>query len=136
MVCRYGDPAPAEMESALRGASVVLVVVTTDFLRSKFCLEELYWACDEMQRRSSQAQQGQQPAGPYMLVPIFYHDLDPIIGYGVDSLQQNTLHQLLRQHHAVASAADRAQWLGALLSLQGQTGIRQDSTPRCGMNPL
>ena len=135
-VCRYGDRAPAEMESALRGASVVLVVVTTDFLRSKFCLKELYWACDEMQQRSSQAQQGQQPARPYMLVPIFYHDQDPSVGFGVDSLQQNALHQLLRQHHAVASAADRAQWLDALLSLQGQTGIRQDSSARCAMNRI
>ena len=124
------------MESALRGASVVLVVVTTDFLRSKFCLEELYWACNEMQRRSSQAQQVQQPADPYMLVPIFYHDQDPIVGFGVDSLRAKTLNQLLRQHHAVASAADRAQWLDALLSLQGQTGVRQDSTARCAVNSL
>ena len=119
------------MESALRGANVVIVVITTDFLRSKFCLEELQWACDELKQRSSQAHQGQQPAGPCMLVPIFYHDQDPIVGFGVDSLQQNTLHQLLRQHHAVASAADRAQWLDALLSLQGQAGIRQDSAARC-----
>ena len=53
--CKDGNDAPKEMESALRGAAVVLVVVTKDFLRSKFCLDELHWACDEMQRRSQQA---------------------------------------------------------------------------------
>ena len=120
------------MESALRGASVVLVVITTDFLRSRYCLEELHWACDEMQRRGSQAQQGQQPAEPLMLVPIFYHDQYPIVGFGIDSLQQGTLSKLLRQHHAAASAADRAQWLDALLGLAKRTGIRQNSTARCG----
>ena len=131
MVCRYGDHAPAEMEAALRGANVVLVIITTDFLRSQYCLEELHWACEEMQRRSSQTQQGQQPAEPFMLVPVFYHDLDPIIGYGVDSLQQNTLTKLLRQHHTAASPAGHAQWINALLSLKERTGIRQDSTARC-----
>ena len=124
------------MESALRGANVVLVVVTTDFLRSKFCLEELHWACDEMQRRSSQTQQPQQRTSPFMLVPIFYHDQDPLIGFGVAELKQSTLPELLRRHHAAASTADHTQWLNALLSLEGQTGFRQDSVARCAVIPL
>jgi hypothetical protein len=113
------------MQTALRGASVVLVIVTADFLRSKYCLEELHWACDELQRRS------QQPAGTLTIIPVFYHDQDPIVGFGVDSLKRDALHKLLREHHAAASTAERAQWLDALMVLAKRSGIRQDSTGRC-----
>ncbi len=119
----------------MRGASVVLVVITTDFLRSKTCLEELQCACVEMQRRNGQTQQGQQPADPFMLVPVFYQDQDPIIGFGVDSLQQGVLTKLLRRHHAAASTADRSQWVNALLSLKQRTGVRQNSAARCEEMP-
>ena len=119
------------MEAALRGASVVLFVVTTDFLRRKYCLEELLWACDEMQRRSQQAQQGQQPVGALKLIPIFYHDQDPVVGFGVDKFEKRLLQQLLQEDHAAASTADREQWLDALMRLDVRTGIRQDSTPKC-----
>jgi hypothetical protein len=119
------------MESALRAASVVLVIVTTDFLRSKHCLEELHWACDQMQRQSQQAQQGQQSAGALVLVPIFYHDQDPTIGLGVDSFQRGTIRKLLQQHHAAASTAQRTRWLDALMLLPKRAGIRQDSTRKC-----
>ena len=129
--CRYSDHAPHGIEAALRGASVVLVVVTTDFIRSKYCLDELHWAYDEMRRRRSQAQQGQQPLGALVLLPIFYHDQDSVVGFGVDSFQRNTLSRLLRRHHAVASTADRVRWLDALLGLAQQTGIRQDAVGRC-----
>ena len=118
------------MEAALRGASVVLVVVTTDFLCSRFCLEELQWACDEMQPSSQQAQHGQRTAGAPALVPIFYHDQDPSIGFGVDNLRRETLHKILRQRHAAASVDERTHWVEALLLLAMQTGIRQDSTGR------
>ena len=134
--CRYGDHAPAGMEAALRGANVVIVIVTADFLRGRYCLEELQWACDEAQRRRRHPQPGQEPAGPFPLIPIFYHDQDHIIGLGVDSMQRNTLQKLLRQHHAAASAANRAAWLDALLVLAKKTGLRQDSTGRCGAQQL
>jgi hypothetical protein len=133
---RHGNDAPKEMDSALRGASVVLVVVTTDFLCSKYCLGELLWACDETQRRSQLEQQGQQSAAALTLVPIFYHDQDPIVGFGVDSFQKKPLQRLLRQHHAAASKADHARWLDALLFLAKRTGIRQDSTGRCAGDGL
>ena len=125
---RYGDHAPREMETALRNASVVLVVVSVNFLRSKFCLEELQWACGELEERSLQ---GQQPCAAFMLVPIFYHDRDPAIGFGIDSFQRSTLQELLRCHHPAASKSQREQWLDALLVLAERTGIRQDSTGRC-----
>ena len=131
--CRPGDNAPGEMEIALRGASIVLVVVTRDFMRSKHCLDELHWACDEMQRRSQQVQQGQQPAVALMLVPVFYHDQDEIIGFGVDRFERKKLHDLLCKHHNAdsgCSTADRAQWLDALMILAKRTGIRQDSMAR------
>ena len=119
------------MEAALRGASVVLFVVTKNFLRSKFCLQELQWACDHMQRQRQQAQQGQQDTGALTLVPIFYHDQDSAYGFGIDSFQRGKLDDLLREYHAAVSPAVRAPWLDALLILSKRTGIRQDSTGRC-----
>ena len=129
MLCRYGDHAPEEMQSALRGASTVLVIVTANFLCSKFCLKELHWACAEM-RTSQLAPQGKQPAGVLQLVPIFYHDQDELIGFGVDKFERSALQELLRQHHAAASDVDRRQWLDALMDLKLRTGIRQDTTGR------
>ncbi len=129
--CRYGDVAPAEMASALRGASVVLFVVTKNVLCSKYCREELHWACEEMQRRSRQAQQGQEPAGSLTLVPVFYHAQDPIVGFGVDTFQSSELDALLREHHAAASPAKRIQWLAALMIVSKRTGIRQHSVGSC-----
>ena len=118
---RYGGHAPAAMEHALRGASAVLVIMTRDFLRSKYCLEELRWACDQMQR-------GRQPLS---IIPIFYHDQDPRVGFGVNAFERSALTELLRQQHAAASDRQRTQWLEALLLLAKRTGIRQDSTGRC-----
>ena len=109
------------MEQALRGASAVLVIMTRDFLRSSYCLEELQWACDETQRN-------RQSARPLAIVPIFYHEEDPGIGFGVDCLERNALTELLRQQHAAASEQARGLWLEALLLLSNLTGIRQDST--------
>jgi hypothetical protein len=122
------------MELALRGASVVLVVVTTNFVRSKFCLQELHWALDETQRRSQQAQQGWQPLGPLEVVPIFYHDQDPTVGFGVNSFKRSALQLMMDEHHAAASSAERAPWLDALMVLSERKGIRQDSVGRCGKN--
>lgn len=119
------------MGSALRGASAVLVIVTTQFLRSKHCLEELRGACDELQRQSQRAQQGRQSPAILQLIPIFYHDQDPGIGFGVDSLQRSRVQELLLEHHAAASTTDRAHWLSDLMSLAKRTGIRHDSTARC-----
>ena len=104
--------------------------MTRNFLRSKHCLEELQWACDEMQQRGRQAQQGRGPAPALVLVPIFYHHLDPVVGFGVDRFKCGALTGLLDEQHAAASEKDRAQWLQALLLLAKRTGIRQDSTGR------
>ena len=128
---RYGDDAPAEMESALRCASAVLVIVTTNFLRSKFCLEELRWACDELQQWRQHAPQGQQRVAAPKIIPLFYHDQDPDTGFGVDNFERSKLQKLLRQHHAAVSKAARTQWLDALMALAEHTGIRQDSVKRC-----
>ena len=130
---RYGDDAPSEMETALRGASVVLVVITTDFLRSKFCLQELCWACDELQRRSRHPSFGQSSAVDYVLVPVFYHDQDAAMGFGIDGFDRSKLQPLLLLNHATASADERAQWLDALMTLKLRTGIRQDSNGRCSL---
>ena len=133
--CRYSDSAPADLrlESALRGAKVVLVIVTANLLRSKHCLQQLHWACDEQQRRRKQMQDGQHHTGAFSLLPVFYHDMDPAIGVGVNSYRASTLHEQLGKHHATASTAERALWLEALLHLPQLVGIRQDLTDRCGI---
>ena len=41
---RLGDAADAEMEAARRTCSIVVVVLTPDFLCSSYCMGELHWA--------------------------------------------------------------------------------------------
>jgi TIR domain len=43
---RLGAAADVEMEAALRTCSIVVVVLTPDFLRSSYCMDELHWALD------------------------------------------------------------------------------------------
>lgn len=41
---QLGEAADVEMEAALRSCSIVVVVLTPDFLRSSYCMAELHWA--------------------------------------------------------------------------------------------
>ena len=41
---QLGEAADAEMEAALRSCSIVVAVLTPDFLRSSYCMRELHWA--------------------------------------------------------------------------------------------
>ena len=126
---QYGDDAQYVMEMTLRAASVVVVVITQDFMRSRHCLKEAVWAYDEQLRRQHQ---GQQPLG---ILPVFYRHFDRNIGFGPDSFSDAAaLRQRLRADHPGATAAELEWWLHALLFVSSRTGIRQDSVGRraCG----
>lgn len=43
---RLGDAADTEMEAATRTCHVVVAVLTPDFVRSSYCMEEQLWALD------------------------------------------------------------------------------------------
>ncbi len=122
---QYGNDAPAVMETALRTASVVVAVITKDFLRSKCCLRELVWACDEHRRPQ---QEGQQPLG---ILPVFYRSREADIGFGPDRFKDApALRRQLDMYHGDAGEAEREDWLHALLFVSTQTGARQDSVGR------
>ena len=95
---RLGDAADAEMESALRGCSIVVAVLTADFLRSSYCMQELHWALHSAQPHPVQPgnPSARQPAAgsatqqlpdtkqteqqcsrePPLVLPVFYHTSD------------------------------------------------------------
>lgn len=54
------------MEAALRSCSIVVVVLTPDFVRSTYCMRELHWALHPAEPHPAQLQ---QPAAPAMLQP-------------------------------------------------------------------
>ena len=64
---RLGDAAGPDMEAALRSCSIVVIVLTPDFVRSSFCMRELHWALHPSEPHPAQLQ---QPAGPAMLQPM------------------------------------------------------------------
>jgi TIR domain len=98
---QLGDAADAEMEAALRSCSIVVIVLTPDFVRSDYCMGELHWALHPNQQHPAQLQQPaaaatSQPAAgstpqrtsvlqqtpqqrskePPSLLPVFYHTSD------------------------------------------------------------
>ena len=94
---RLGDAADAEMEAALRSCSIVVAVLTPDYLRSAYCLEELHWAlhpaqphppllqsfvgpADSAAGRAPQLQPNpvsvQRSRGAPTLFPVFLHTSD------------------------------------------------------------
>ena len=95
---RYCDAAGAEMEAAVRGCSIVVVVLTPDYLCSAYCLEELHWALHPAQPHPVQPGKpsARQPAAgstaehlpdrhqatqqrsrqPPLVLPVFYHTSD------------------------------------------------------------
>ena len=143
---RYGDAAGAEMEATLRSCSIVAVVLTTDFVRSTYCLQELHWALQSSQLHPAQplpsepaavrsaagsapqpAPDMQQQAGgqgsrkPCMLLPVFYGISD------ISTLQQE-VQRLMGEARDSGAPLHELQQAGAdLASVCGITGVRQDS---------
>ena len=54
---RLGDAAGPEMEAAVRSCSIVVIVLTPDFVRSSYCMRELHWALHPSQLHPVQLQQ-------------------------------------------------------------------------------
>ena len=124
MLCRHsGSPSVA---STLRSASIVLVIITADFMRSTDCLDDLRQACDEMQRQRQQDEQGHRTATTGLtLVPLFYRWPAPAAESSAISVS------IIGGNYAAASKADRAQWLDDLVLLGEQPGIKQSSVAGC-----
>ena len=61
-----GDAAGPEMEFALRSCSIVVIVLTPDFVCSPYCIEELHWALHPSQPHPAQLPMS---AGPAVLQP-------------------------------------------------------------------
>jgi TIR domain len=126
---RLGDAAGAEMEAALRSCSIVVVVLTSDFVRSAYCMEELHWALHPAQPHPTQPRQSAGPATlqpaagsvrqqdasshqttpqrskqPPLLLPVLYHT-------SMEALQQDVQQQ-------VAEAGGRGASSAALQQLQ------------------
>ena len=110
---RPGDAADVEVEAALRSCSIVVVVLTPDYLRSFYCMAELHWALHPAQPHPPQLQKTAGPAmqqaaagtatrqpedrlqsttqrsqEPPVLLPVFYRTSD------VDGLQQGMQRQV------------------------------------------
>ena len=145
---RLCDGADAEMEAAVRSCSIVVFVLTTDFVRSSYCMRELRWAlhaaqpqlqkpgamltqsaADSASRQGAVAaqttQRGSKQPG---LLPVFYHTSD------IDALQLDVEQQIAEAHKNGRSPAElpRLQQAGEDLSaLCGFTGIRLDSHNKC-----
>ncbi|KAK9811841.1 hypothetical protein WJX72_011067 [[Myrmecia] bisecta] len=102
---RLGDAADSIMEGAVRSAQIFICVLTPDYLRKRWTMQELRWALDQQQ----QPQQGRQ----LIIMPLFY-------GIDVDELKGHEA--LLQQHHP-----DHWQQYAADLAAVGRTmGLRKD----------
>jgi TIR domain len=122
---QLGEAADVEMEAALRSCSIVVAVLTPDFLRSPYCMAELHWAlhpqephpplqqkftngepCAEADtvKAAAQIQHGEpcevqrSSSQPPLLMPVFHSTSD------IAALQQQMADQI-----AAASAANKAQ---------------------------
>jgi TIR domain len=138
---RPGDDADAEMEAALRSCSFVVFVLTPDFLRSSYCMEELHWALHPTESHpplhesaSKQAAAGSaahQPARlqrvtvqrskELVLLPVFYHTSN------IPGLQQQMQRLIDEAKSSGAPLADLQQAGIDLAALCRITGIREDS---------
>ena len=140
-----GDAADVEMEAALRSCSIVVVVLTPDYLRSSYCMAELHWALHPEQphppllhkstglatRRAAAGTATRQPEErlqsttqrskePPALLPVFYHTSD------VDGLQQEMQRQVAdaRRRSALVAEQKRLQQASTdLAALCRITGI-------------
>jgi TIR domain len=133
---RLGDAAGPEMEAALRSCSIVVIVLTADFVRSEYCMKELHWALHPTQPHPSQLQQAAGPARlqpaaggshqqdafshqaiqqrgkqPPLLLPVLYHNSDMTV------LQQDIQQQITDVGGSGASSAALQQLQQASIDL-------------------
>lgn len=146
---RLGDAADVGMEAALRSCSIVVVVLTHDYLCSAYCMEELHWALHPAQPHppllqktagssmrqaaagTATRQPGQRPNTTTqrtkklpLVVPVFHHTSD------IDALQQEVHRQLAEAtaSSSLSAAQQRLQQASADLAAACRlTGDRLDS---------
>lgn len=117
-----GKHAAGEMQAALRAAHVVVFIMSTNFVGSAYCMEELGWA---LEQRRLQEEAG-DPA-PLVLLPVFYHGAEADVGVTAGDLhaaqsQGSRIDRLLQQAHP---GGDMARMASHLAALAGMTGPRQ-----------
>jgi TIR domain len=146
---RLCDAADAEMEAAVRSCSIVVFVLTRDFVHSSYCLRELRWALDAAQSHPVQLQQSaslqpaadstpqqealsrrstQQRSKQPLLLPVFYHTSE------IDALQQDVECQIAEARKGSKSPGELQQLQQAgndLGALCGFVGDRLDSHDKC-----
>ena len=133
---RYGDAADVEMEATLRSCSIVVIVLTPDYVHSSYCLQELHWALHPRQPHPQQAAAGgplqhpgqwtttQHGSEPPLVLPVFYHTSN--IGH----LQHEVQQQLAAAYNSSAplTVLKRLQQASAdLAAICKLTGDRLDS---------
>lgn len=145
---RPGDAADVEREAALRSCSIVVAVLTPDYLRSAYCMLELHWALHPSEPHPPLLQKSAMPAmqqstaghtprdaqlhsitvqrskGPPYVLPVFYHSSN------IHALQQSVEQQLAKAHitDAPPGTLQRLQQAGAdLAAVCGFAGDRLDS---------
>ena len=142
---RLGDAADVEMEAALRSCSVVVVVLTPEYLHSSYCMEELHWALHPLQPHPPLLQKNAAPAlqqlaarstarppvhrhasttqrdkeSPVVL-PVFYHTSK------IEALQQEVQQQLADAHDSGAPSAAQQQLQQACADLDAVCRITSD----------
>jgi TIR domain len=134
---RLGDEADVVMESALRSCSIVVAVLTADFVRSKYCMQELHWALhlkqphrllqqehastDAVQPAQQKQNADQRSPLPPLLMPVFHGTSD------INTLQ----HQLMQDINAIPAEDPAGSWLqqraADLEAACRHTGDRPDS---------
>ena len=138
---RPGDAADVEMEAALRSCSIVVFVLTHDFLRSSYCMEELHWAlhpteshpplhesaaehaaagstaCQPAHSPRVTVQRSKEP----VLLPVFYHTSNIA---GLQQEMQRLIDESVSSGQPSAVLQQGGVDLAALCKI---TGIREDS---------
>ncbi|KAK9803566.1 hypothetical protein WJX72_000642 [[Myrmecia] bisecta] len=101
-----------EAQAAVRSAEIFICLLTPDFLRKRWTMQELRWALDQQK----QPQQGR----PLVIMPLFY-------GIDVDELKGHEA--LLQQHHPDhwRQYADDLSVIGRITGLRKEAGDRFDN---------
>ena len=138
---RPSDAADVEMEAALRSCSIVVFLLTHDFLGSSYCMEELHWAlhpteshppllhgsgaahtaagsasCQSAHSHRVTVQRSKEP----QLLPVFYHTSN------IAGLQQEMQRLIDAANSRGAPSAALQQASIDLAALCRITGIRED----------
>lgn len=116
-----GEEADPKMEGQLRGATLVVFLLTPDFLGSSFCMTELQWALEQREKDDSKTPK---------ILPVF---LKEYADFGVGDLHKLNKASLEMLRTSKPSGIPGATWISDcskhLHSLSRFTAIRSNSYP-------